>query len=226
MPFELWNESYPTAASPAGSIWDYFQAFKRQVRERIATVFPDWGTATDRLTIQKLFVNTGNLTIRNDNDTADIAKVYNNGGVVWTKPYICVISRGQETGDTGAAKLVGNTVFFDPYTWYTADRITVPASFGGKFKLVITAEHRYDYSGGTTWTGETIGYEVYKNGIAFGSPIVRYAVPRPNPYGGITSTHVRYISLNAGDYLEFYRMSTTRPDDTRMYLQIILEKIT
>lgn len=203
MAFEPWNELDPAGGDPAGTIWDDIQQFKRQVRERLVGMFTDWSTATDRLTITKLFVNgTNGLTFRDSTDASDIGKITKDGYVNFLKPYVCSLylaSVYSGTPGPGNFKFSGTpTEIFDPIGMHSGAnpwRITVPAGEGGIYKVILGATH--SQTAGTLNLPHS--FSIYKNGVVLSAN--GFNVPNVN---GNSHWFSPIVSLAAGDYVEPY----------------------
>lgn len=203
MAFEPWNESYPAGGDAAGNLWDYIQQLKRQVRERLAGMFTDWSSATDRLTITKLFVNgTNGLTFRDAADANDFGKITKDGYINFLRPYACSLYLASVySGSPGAGnfKFSGTpTETFDPIGMHSGAnpwRITVPAGEGGVYRVTLGAKHQQ--TAGTLNFPHSIS--IYKNGVALES----------NSFN-VSNTNINswwfspIFALSAGDYVEPY----------------------
>lgn len=202
MAFEPWNELDPAGGDPAGTLWDDIRTLKRNIRERLAGVFPDWSTATDRITIRKLFLDAVNgLTFRDSADTTDYAKITKDGYAIFYKPYHCSLylaSVYSGTPGAGNFKLSGTpTEVFDPINMHGATpwRITIPAGEGGKYKVTLGA--KFQQTAGTLNFAHSLS--IYKNGVVAESQsfVVRSTDIESHWFSPV-------ITLAAGDYLEPY----------------------
>lgn len=203
MTYEPWNELFPAGGDSAGSLWDHIQQAKRQVRERLASVFSDWSTATDRLTAIKLFVNAASgLTIRNATDTTDYVKITKDGFFHPLLPYkaaLYLASAYSGTPGVGNWKFTGTpTELFDPVGFHTGAnpwRFTIPTGETGKYKVTLGAKHQQT-AGSLNFPHS---FAIFKNGAVDQS--VGFNVSNTNVNSWWFSP---VMSLNAGDYVEPY----------------------
>jgi hypothetical protein len=201
MPFIVYDETTPIGGEALGNGDNRIRELKVQIRERLIGYFPDWATATDRLTQSRIFVNTANLVIRNNNDTVDLVTVVDGGGVINHRPYTTALysSTVQVPGVTQKF-LAAPTEIVDVNNWHAGGgnlwRILVPVGLGGTFWVTLSAQMVNPGGIGAN----SIGLQVFKNGLA---------APEVTAYDVIVATSksvslfVRApIALAAGDYIE------------------------
>jgi hypothetical protein len=221
MAFDPWNEGDPASGDPAGTLWDDIQKFKVQVRERLAGVFSDWSTATDRLTAIKLCVNAvSGFTVRDATDANDYFIINKDGFPVFKKPVIVHLHRLGAATDAFAANPVlfpGNpTETLDFAAMHTANwRVTIPAGMTGIYKVKATV----NISGGAI---DSWGIQIRKNGASVGP--IGYSYLNAATFEYTTCIVDTVLALTAADYIEPFIVSgggTGSVGDMQFYVERI-----
>jgi hypothetical protein len=213
MSFTAWDEASPADGDPAGSLGTYIRSFKLQVRERLATVFGDWSSATDRITTKKIFVDgTNGLLIKKSDDTTTFGEITKDGYSYFNLPANCSIVAGSShvvAGPSGMIKFqpTSLTELYDSLAMHNSGvspwKVTIPTGFDGLYKLTAG----FSFTQTTGFASQGSYFRFSKGGAGTGPVFYFYHPGMSNNISVMFSYHVALVATN---YVEpYYNISTT-----------------
>jgi len=208
MSFSAWSENDPAGSDAASSINEAATRSAVRIRERLATIIPDWSTATDRIHLEKIFLKTTNgLIFRDDGDANTHGSITDGGIVTWNKQPCCRLKKS--TAYTLSNGSFGSVVFdvedFDVGGMHdnavNNTRVTIPANGAGiylySFHTIIGFPDTVN-----TWTAQP---RIRKNGasdeVAF-TTVTRVVGSVTDIGSVIPFNYTVLINAAAADYYE------------------------
>jgi hypothetical protein len=213
MAFSAWSENDPAGSDAASSINEAATRAAVRLRERLATVYPDFTTATDRIHLEKIFLKaTNGLTIRDDGDTVTHATISDGGIFTFSKQPACRLSKAS-TFTTTANTFVAipfDTEKFDIGAMHDPannTKVTIPTAAGGLYL--------WQFVGDILWPGTAANlnviFKIRKGGatdeIIFPTDSQTVSVAADPLINNQSVSFSTIISAAAADYFEMFVQS-------------------